>query len=269
MKKQLYIVLSTIFMLVSLIFSNAHIEANAAPGLLEGKLKTSGNYHYQVKGGNVIIKGFSGKSKSVVIPSKIKGKKVTAIGDSAFSEMNIKSVTIPDTVKTIGEAAFRGSKIEKVKLGKGITSMGLFVFQDNKIKELTVPGNIKTIPDWAFADNNIEKLTLLKGVKYISYRAFSNNKLKDLTIIGSVRAIEDAAFEENKIKKIELKEGVKYVHSKAFDSEYVKTIIVAKSVEDFDMMLYTRSDVTVYGYENTTVERQLYFSSAKFISLSK
>ena len=53
------------------------------------------------------VKGYSGTSTDVIIPSYYKGYEVTSIGDGAFSGCSgLTNVTIPNTVTSIGGSAF-------------------------------------------------------------------------------------------------------------------------------------------------------------------
>ena len=45
--------------------------------------------------------------EELVLPETIEGKKVIAIGKRAFSETNVKKVTIPEGVTTLGEAVWQ------------------------------------------------------------------------------------------------------------------------------------------------------------------
>lgn len=67
-----------------------------------------GDWDYQVlDDGTVEITGYAGSDKVVMIPDTIEGKKVSSIGDWAFSDCSsLTSIEIPSGVTSIGENAF-------------------------------------------------------------------------------------------------------------------------------------------------------------------
>ena len=98
--------------------------------------------------GTIIITGYNIEGGlDVVIPSEIDGKKVTAIGASAFESKGITSVIIPNTITSIGEGAFRYNKLTSVIIPSSVTSIGYsaFYISNSKIINNT---NIADVDIW-------------------------------------------------------------------------------------------------------------------------
>ncbi|RBI35234.1 leucine-rich repeat domain-containing protein, partial [Metamycoplasma hominis] len=64
---------------------------------------------------------------------------------------NIGSITIPGSVKEIGESAFFGCKnLNEVILNEGLEKIGAETFYHTNIGSITIPGSIKEIGERAF-----------------------------------------------------------------------------------------------------------------------
>lgn len=122
------------------------------------------------------VKAYEGKSTTVVIPAEFNGKSVTSIMDGAFKDKSeLTSVTIPETVVSIGAHAFSGCvRLSSVKLPGGLKSIGQSAFY--KCSALT-------------------SVTLPSGITKIERSTFENCPiLKTVTIPTSVTSIENYAF---------------------------------------------------------------------------
>ena len=126
--------------------------------------------------GSIAITNYTGESRDVVIPDKIRGKTVAEIGEWAFSDCTgLISVSIPDSVKSIGDGAFSGCT--------GLTSVD-------------IPDSVKFIGEWAFSDcTGLISVIIPGSVTEIGYWAFSGcTGLKSVTIPDSVTEIGEWAF---------------------------------------------------------------------------
>ena len=85
------------------VFSDTAIKVSAA---------TSGKYEYENNSdGTITLTSINGAKGQLVIPSKIDGLTVSAIGDYSFGyNYDITELVIPDTVKKIDEYAFSGCR---------------------------------------------------------------------------------------------------------------------------------------------------------------
>lgn len=119
MKRCCYLLLATLLLMLA-------STASAA---------TSGKFKYEIKGnGTATITGYSGASdENIIIPQMVDGYTVAAIGDKAFykDEKNRKigiSVTLPESVKSIGDFAFWNANVTSINLPDGLESIGKGVF---------------------------------------------------------------------------------------------------------------------------------------------
>lgn len=142
---------------------------------------TSANaFEYTIKDNEVTINKYIGKDKTVIIPERIEGKKVTSIGNYAFWNCpGLNDIILPDGITTIGDYAFSGCV--------GLTS-------------ITLPNNTKNILHYAFLRCvRLTQITLPASVEYIGNLAF-NGCSENLEI-----AVERGSYTERYCKENSLK----------------------------------------------------------------
>ena len=92
-------------------------------------LSSKSEFQFSVERGTVIITGYVGNSIDVTIPSSINGLPVTKIGESAFQNAHITTITIPSSVKDIGWFAFSGcTELKSISIPSSVTSIGYGAF---------------------------------------------------------------------------------------------------------------------------------------------
>ena len=144
------------------------------------------------------IKGYTTSCGfDVVIPDMIGGKKVTSIGNSAFTSNQLTSVVIPNSVTSIGGVAFQINQLTSVVIPDSVTSIGSYAFSMNKLTSLNIPNSITSIERWAFQENQLTSVVIPNSVTSIGGVAFSNNQLTSVVIPDSVTSIGERAFAEN------------------------------------------------------------------------
>lgn len=91
--------------------------------------------------------------KQLIIPSNIDGYTVTGIKASVFKDnLNIESVSFPDTLENIEKNAFSGcSNLKNIKLPGSVVKIGDCAFADcYPGANIEIPLSVKKIGDYAF-----------------------------------------------------------------------------------------------------------------------
>lgn len=84
------------------------------------------DYEYEVINGSAVITAYNGDGGNIVIPDEIDGYIITGISENAFASLSgITSVTIPDSVASIGGHAFYNcADLTSIIIPDSVTSIG-------------------------------------------------------------------------------------------------------------------------------------------------
>ena len=181
---------------------------------------------------------FKDSIKSVVIENG-----VTGIGEYAFDEcINLSSVTIPDSVTSIGMCAFHSTKwlqdkgdfpvwkgvlleyqgsAENVVIpaNAGITAIGEGAcYWNDKIKSVEIPAGVTEIRDAAFRScTSLQSVTIGNSVERIGEDAFGDcPKLAEVTIPDSVTELGMNAFRGSGMSTLTIGSGLTTIGRYAF-----------------------------------------------------
>ena len=137
-----------------------------------------------------------GNLTSIVIPNS-----VTSIGYAAFENCSgLKKLTIPESVTSISEQAFTGcSNLTNVIIPNSVNSISNNEFSGcSRLTNVTIPDTITSIGSNSFSScENLTTITLPNSVTSIGYAAFDGcTSLTKMTIPSSVTFIDSNAFSE-------------------------------------------------------------------------
>ena len=113
---------------------------------------SGGSFTTSVLGGGCVITAYTGTEDSVIIPDRINGLPVVAIGNSAFKGKSITSISIPSTVTSIAPSAFEGcAHLATVTLSSSLTEIGDRAFAScGVLRSVDLPASLKTLGTSAF-----------------------------------------------------------------------------------------------------------------------
>ncbi len=125
--------------------------------------------------GEVTITGYTGRETDIIVPSEIAGKKVTGIAEYAFNDEGVdgapvRTVILPDGIKTIGNAAFAECrKLQTITLPDSIISIGESAFDYCiRLQNVAIPKGITCIQDGTFTGcSKMQNIIIPKSVKEI------------------------------------------------------------------------------------------------------
>ena len=146
--------------------------------------------------------GSESELKEVKLPQNIQ-----VINDSTFEgNEKLKSITIPDHVISIEKEAFRSCYLENIKLSKSLKSIGNAAFYGTKISELNIPDSVVYIADEAFSAGYYDKIHLsylvISDTTEVADSAFKNVIIDTVYCRGDLDTckenLEDAIPESTK-----------------------------------------------------------------------
>ena len=171
----------------------------------------------------------------IEIPTELGGCTVTGLGEYSFSGYlsaaqsnkpyqfgrNIHSVTIPQSVTSIGDYAFsRCEKMDSLTINDATTSIGSWAFDEcYKLTTLSLGKNITTIGKYAFLEcHKLDNVTIPESVTSIGKSAFYRcYALTTLSLGENIEKIGSYAFAEcGNLTNVTIPEKVKTIEPYTF-----------------------------------------------------
>ena len=233
---------------------------------LRFSLDDSGEYY--------IVSGIGGcKDLDIIIPPMYNDLPVKAIGSSAFANnSNITSVTIPDSITSIGEGAFNHCSSLKNVYISDLTAWCNITFGNyystplyyaknlylngELITNLVIPDSTTSISNYAFYNYaNLTGLLIPDDVTYIGDYAFYNcDCLTSVVILDSVTFIGAYAFYScESLTKIVVGSNVSSVGYHAFEG--CSALYVVENNSDISLVIGSTSNGYLTKYAKLLIDK--------------
>lgn len=155
------------------------------------------------------------------IPRQIDGVMIEKIANNAFKDVGITSLTLPDTITTIGESAFSGTKLVNVDIPSSVTSAGKSCFSlIYTLKDVNISGSLRILPQNMFmfsgAGPGTMTVTLNEGIEEIGNSAFYSTDINAIQLPNSLKTLRDNAFYSTDLTSITIPMNVENIGARIF-----------------------------------------------------
>ena len=170
---------------------------------------------------------------------------------------NEETFKIPEGVNVIGSRAFRGCiNLKKVTIPESVGIISEEAFQESGLTEITIPEGVTEIGNWAFCQaRSLTKVTIPKGVSVIKMCTFFGcTGLTEVTISKNVTTIQEGAFDAcTSLTEIIIPGSTTSIYNTAFGSclKLNKIIIPDSVISIGDTTFNNDKDFTIFTKSNS------------------
>ena len=189
------VAISCIGVIIILLINNSDKFQTLFPSVENNKnvygTTEDGLYDYIRNNDTITLTKYLGNEEEVIIPSEIDGAAVTVIGNGLFSNNNsivsviipntvteiqggniggaafcymkkLQKVTIPESIKVIGQYTFSGCfNLTEVLMQEGVEEIGCSAFEGcYSLKEITIPKSVKKLGSGCFCKTGVTSITI-------------------------------------------------------------------------------------------------------------
>ena len=147
---------------------------------------------------------------------------LTSIGENAFAGCSFPSITVPNSVTTIGGRAFAdNNKLTTATLGDALTEIKNNTFEScNALTSITIPDGVTSIGNVAFRYcYQLASVKLPKSLTSMGENVFESCPLTSIELPDAFTVIPANLFKNNNLKYIKLGNNVQSIGKEAFGSK--------------------------------------------------
>lgn len=212
----------------------------------------------------VQVIGYTGNDRRIRVPDHIGGKPVLSIGDSAFSELDIQHVSLPETVTRIEDHAFSTClSLRSVSLPSQLLAIGEYSFElCEQLLFVSIPDSVVSIGGGAFIG-----CVRLREIQLPSALTFLGSASLAATNIAAVSIDSKNTFFKVSDNVLFSKDGKRllYYPQGREDKQYQ----VPEGVETIGSFAFAQIDMMPYALEKVSLPSSLKRIGTGALSLLK
>ena len=199
----------------------------------------------------------------IQLPTSLK-----SIGDYAFEETSLYSVTIPKSVNSFGERLFSYSALESIIFEEpsNIASIGSHTFFSTKIRNIILPSSLQTISGDAFWRSYIESISIHENNPYliqIDDVIYSSNQdvlllfpiykvIENFEVPSIVKSINSYCFSYSILSSLTIPEGIAHIPSYCFAYCNITSIKLPSTIKSLGSYSFYYSNLYFLNYPDAT-----------------
>ena len=182
-----------------------------------------------------------------------------AIPDGLLSGTGIGYLQFPNTVKKIGNDAYKNCKnLSYIGFSSSVTDIGNYAFSGcTALDAVDIPGTVLNIGQSAFADcTNLSSLTMHKGTQTLGGGCFDNCNLREIRPSQTIRVLDDTMFNHNPVNILVVPRFCSEWNGSAWSYNDFRPnkAFVPSNVKNFDIWMWGNTGGTAYGREGTAAQ---------------
>lgn len=247
----------------------------SAPGAKKPpKKKTAIEHPDFVIQGTAVVK-YKANAAAVTVPEGI-----TEIRENAFYGKSLKTISFPDSLRSIGDNAFASCQnLEAVVLPDSVEELGCRSFENCfSIEYVKLSSSLRHVGGYAFVDaHELSYLEIPEGVESIGGSAFSDcRSLAELVLPSTLKSLDAFAFKGcSQLTKVILPEGMETIGFTAFAwNDRMTYLYVPRSVTHIHDNFANQSPfegctaLTIYGHTGSEIEKYAKSHGIRFSPVS-
>ncbi len=183
---------------------------------------------------------------------------LTTIGESAFSNCNLKEIVFPESLEIIDDYSFTfNQSLQSITFNNKLESIGMFAFAHTSVRTIELGSNLEVMSSHVFYNcQQLETISFGNGIKSLGvltfYQAYS---LKKIVLPETLTILDYRLFEDcTNLEEIQIGKNVETIHDNSFSGcSNLRKIVFTGTVDEWNLI--NKSD----GWDSDLISCEIIF----------